>query len=53
MRDARDFLADPGRIVVFDGAMGTMLYQHGVYINQCYDEVVLKQADLVADIHRA
>ena len=53
MRDARDFLADPDRIVVFDGAMGTMLYQRGVYINQCYDEVVLKSPELVTDIHRA
>ncbi|HUF13686.1 MAG TPA: bifunctional homocysteine S-methyltransferase/methylenetetrahydrofolate reductase [Longimicrobiales bacterium] len=36
---------------VFDGAMGTMLYQNGVFINRCYDEVNLTQPELVARIH--
>ncbi|MBI4545337.1 MAG: bifunctional homocysteine S-methyltransferase/methylenetetrahydrofolate reductase [Gemmatimonadetes bacterium] len=38
---------------VFDGAMGTMLYQKGVFINRCYDELNLKDAELVKEIHRA
>ena len=52
MPDFRDFLAD-GRPHVFDGAMGTMLYSRGVYINRCYDELNLRDSDLVRDIHRA
>ena len=46
-------LVDPERIVLFDGAMGTMLYQRGVFINQCYDELNIRSPDLVRDIHRA
>src|SRR6185503_495995 len=45
-------LLDPDRIVLFDGAMGTMLYQKGVFINQCYDELSVRSPDLVRDIHR-
>jgi methionine synthase I (cobalamin-dependent)/5,10-methylenetetrahydrofolate reductase len=52
MRDFRQLLAD-GRPHLFDGAMGTMLYSRGVYINRCYDELSLTQPDLVRDIHRA
>jgi len=52
MRDFRSLLAD-GRPHLFDGAMGTMLYARGVYINRCYDELSLTQPDLVRDIHRA
>ena len=46
-------LLDPERIVVFDGAMGTMLYARGVFINQCYDELNARSPDLVRDVHRA
>jgi homocysteine S-methyltransferase len=53
IKDTRDFLSSPDRIVIFDGAMGTMLYQRGIYINQCYDEVVLKSPELITDIHKA
>jgi homocysteine S-methyltransferase len=51
-RNAHALLA-PDRIVVFDGAMGTMLYARGVFINQCYDELNLRAPELVADVHRA
>jgi methionine synthase I (cobalamin-dependent)/5,10-methylenetetrahydrofolate reductase len=44
-------LLDPNAIVVFDGAMGTMLYSKGVFINQCYDELNVRAPDLVRDIH--
>ena len=47
-----DRLVDPDRIVLFDGAMGTMLYQRGVFINQCYDELSVRSPDLVREIHR-
>ena len=39
------------RIHVVDGAMGTMLYAKGVYINRCYDELNLSSPDLVGEIH--
>ena len=41
-------LLDPTQVVVFDGAMGTMLYARGVFINQCYDELNLRSPELVA-----
>ena len=41
------------RILVADGAMGTMLYGHGVFINRCFDELSLSTPDLVGRIHRA
>ncbi|HJR41080.1 MAG TPA: bifunctional homocysteine S-methyltransferase/methylenetetrahydrofolate reductase [Gemmatimonadaceae bacterium] len=51
-RDVRA-LFDPDRVAVFDGAMGTMLYQRGVFINQCYDELNLRSPDLVRAVHRS
>ena len=44
-------LLHPDQVVVFDGAMGTMLYARGVFINQCYDELALRSPDLVLDVH--
>jgi homocysteine S-methyltransferase len=44
-------LLDPEQVVLFDGAMGTMLYARGVYINQCYDELNLRAPELVRGIH--
>ena len=38
--------------LVFDGAMGTVIYNHGIFINTCYDELCLTRPDLVAEIHR-
>lgn len=46
-------LLDPESVVVFDGAMGTMLYARGVFINQCYDELVLRNPDLVRQVHES
>lgn len=46
-------LLDPAEVVMFDGAMGTMLYAKGVFINQCYDELVLRAPDLVREVHAA
>jgi methionine synthase I (cobalamin-dependent)/5,10-methylenetetrahydrofolate reductase len=51
MPTLRDLITD-GRVHVCDGAMGTMLYGRGVFVNVCYDELSLKQPDLVRDIHR-
>lgn len=46
-------LLDPEQVIIFDGAMGTMLYAKGVFINQCYDELVLRSPDLVREVHAA
>jgi methionine synthase / methylenetetrahydrofolate reductase(NADPH) len=48
----QDLIAD-SRPHLFDGAMGTMLYSKGVFINRCYDELNLKEPDLIRDVHRA
>ena len=40
------------RVLVCDGAMGTMLYGKGVFINRCFDALNLSQPDLVAEIHQ-
>src|SRR4051795_9419966 len=47
----RDLLSD-SRVHVVDGAMGTMLYGRGVFLNVCYDELNLRRPELVRDIHR-
>jgi methionine synthase / methylenetetrahydrofolate reductase(NADPH) len=41
------------RVLVCDGAMGTMLYAKGVFVNKSFDALNLAQPDLVADVHRA
>jgi len=46
----REYMAD--NIVVFDGAMGTELYNKGVFINRCFDELNLSNPDLVREVHR-
>jgi homocysteine S-methyltransferase len=40
-----------GGVVVFDGAMGTMLYSRGVFLNRCFDELNLSNPALVRAIH--
>jgi methionine synthase I (cobalamin-dependent)/5,10-methylenetetrahydrofolate reductase len=52
MRSKLERLLDPHSITVFDGAMGTMLYSKGVFINQCYDELNLRAPDMVREIHK-
>ena len=38
--------------LVFDGAMGTVIYEKGVFINACFDELNLSRPDLIKSIHR-
>src|SRR5437660_8027454 len=38
-------------VQVFDGAVGTMLYAKGVYINRSYDELNLANPELVRNVH--
>lgn len=40
------------RVLVCDGAMGTMLYSRGVFLNRSFDELNLTQPDLVAEVHQ-
>lgn len=49
---ATDFLTRIARgAVLCDGAMGTVLYAKGIFINRCYDELNLAQPDLIRSIH--
>jgi methionine synthase I (cobalamin-dependent)/5,10-methylenetetrahydrofolate reductase len=50
MDNFRDLLASD-HVTVFDGAVGTMLYAKGVYINRSYDELNLTSPDLVREVH--
>ena len=40
-----------GKTILCDGAMGTMLYARGIFINRCFDELNLSQPELVRSIH--
>ncbi|HEY8561940.1 MAG TPA: bifunctional homocysteine S-methyltransferase/methylenetetrahydrofolate reductase [Pyrinomonadaceae bacterium] len=50
MKNFRELIESDG-IYVFDGAMGTRLYEKGVYINRSYDELNLINKDLVREVH--
>jgi methionine synthase I (cobalamin-dependent)/5,10-methylenetetrahydrofolate reductase len=51
MHDFIKAIADE-HVYLFDGAMGTMLYSKGVFINRCYDELNLRGNDVVLAIHK-
>ena len=38
--------------ILFDGAMGSLLYDRGVLHTRSYDELVIAQPDLIARVHR-
>src|SRR5262245_62050767 len=38
--------------LVGDGAMGSLLYERGIYVDRNFDEVNLSQPELVYKIHR-
>ena len=46
----RDLIAD-GHVHVMDGAMGTLLYSRGVFVNVCYDELAVTRPELVQALH--
>ncbi|MCF7958019.1 MAG: bifunctional homocysteine S-methyltransferase/methylenetetrahydrofolate reductase [Phycisphaerae bacterium] len=49
---SRQFLEMLGRqVIIGDGAMGTMLYQNGIFLNTCFDELNLTNPSLVEKIH--
>src|SRR5580692_669041 len=41
----------PSRPLLADGAMGTVLYARGIFINRCYDELNLSDPALILSIH--
>ncbi len=49
-RSLQDLIAD-GRVHVLDGAMGTVLYSRGFFVNVCYDELNLKEPGVVRGVH--
>jgi homocysteine S-methyltransferase len=51
MRDFIQAIADE-HVYLFDGAMGTMLYAKGVFINKCYDELNLRNPEIVLEVHK-
>lgn len=51
MRDFRALLQSDS-VYVFDGAVGTRLYDKGIYINRSYDELNLAAPDLVREVHQ-
>ena len=38
-------------IIIGDGAMGTMLYSRGIFINRCYEELNISQPEVIKEIH--
>jgi methionine synthase I (cobalamin-dependent)/5,10-methylenetetrahydrofolate reductase len=50
MKNFRELIESDG-IYIFDGAMGTRLYEKGIYINRSYDELNLINKDLVREVH--
>jgi homocysteine S-methyltransferase len=51
MQDFIQAIADE-HVYLFDGAMGTMLYSKGVFINKCYDELNVRNPEIVLEVHR-
>ncbi len=39
-------------VLLGDGAMGTMIYQQGVFLNACFDELNLSRPQLIEQIHK-
>ena len=52
--EGRSFMDDLRRgVLVGDGAMGTMLYTRGAFLNKAFEELNASDPELVAAIHRA
>ena len=50
MKSFRDRLLK--EVIIFDGGLGTYLYEKGIYINTCFDELNLTNPDLVSQLHK-
>jgi methionine synthase I (cobalamin-dependent) len=51
MTDLRGWIQD-GEVRIVDGAMGTLLYERGVFLNACYDRLNLSHPDRVVEVHQ-
>ena len=49
MQSFKAYLKD--HLVLLDGAMGSLIYEKGVFIDKCYDELNLSRPDLIRSIH--
>src|SRR5487761_2348648 len=49
MTEFAEILAN--RPLLADGAMGTVLYARGIFINRCYDELNLSDPGLILSVH--
>ena len=38
-------------LVLLDGAMGSLIYEKGVFIDKCYDELNISRPELIGSIH--
>jgi len=47
--DFREYVRD--NVILCDGAMGTQLYERGVFIDRCFDEINLTDPELVKSVH--
>lgn len=45
-------LMEQKKVLIFDGGMGTSLYEKGIFFNRCYDEVCCSSPQIVKDIHK-
>ena len=51
MQDFLEAIAE--RVMVCDGAMGTILYSEGVFVNQSFDALNVSEPDRIERVHRA
>ena len=49
MKSSRERLGN--ELILFDGGTGTYLYEKGIYINRCFDELNLTNPELVTEVH--
>ncbi|NCQ17355.1 MAG: bifunctional homocysteine S-methyltransferase/methylenetetrahydrofolate reductase [Ignavibacteria bacterium CG_4_8_14_3_um_filter_37_9] len=49
MKSFRERLGN--ELILFDGGTGTYLYEKGIYINRCFDELNLTNPELVTEVH--
>src|ERR1700751_911146 len=51
---ASDFLSRLSKSpILCDGAMGTLLYANGIFINRSYDELNLSQPEMIHSVHQS
>jgi len=49
INDFREYIRE--NVVLCDGAMGTQLYDRGVFIDRCFDEINLTDPEMVKAVH--